>query len=324
MMQPFEQLEKNYSDYLNVRGAVSCNTGTAALHLALEGLKLSPDAQVIVPEFTMVATAWAVHYARLKPIFVDCDDNMLIDLDLVEQNITPKTKVLIVTHVYGRLVDMTRVMKIAKKYNLRVIEDACEAQGATWDGVQVGSFDIGCFSFYRNKIVHAEEGGIVCSNDIDFLKVVKDMKSMSFGEKHNYHHSQIGFNYRMTNSQANLVIDSLNNIDKNLKHRKGLEAAYDKHLHPSLLLPSRKAVWIYDIKVDKNKKVGLVEYLNSKGIAARHSFKPMSSQSPFNLPYKHLKAFDLSKTICYLPSGEDITVEQAEYIANLTNEFLEL
>lgn len=323
-MQPFEVLEKEYSSWMGVKGGISCNTGTAALHLALEALKLPPDSQVLVPEFTMVATAWAVHYSRLNPIFIDCDDDMLIDLDLVEKSITPKTKVLIVTHVYGRLVDMTRVMEIAKKYNLRVIEDACEAQGAKWNGKLVGSFDIGCFSFYRNKIIHAEEGGIVVSNDLDLLYTIKDMKSMSFGSKHNYSHEQIGFNYRMTNSQANLVLDSLRSVDKNLKHRKNLENTYNKYLHPSLLLPNREAVWIYDIKVHPDKKDKLVEYLNSKGIAARHSFKPMSSQHPFNLPYKHLKSFCLSKVICYLPSGEDISEDDAKKIALETNKFLNL
>jgi len=318
----FEQLEKEYAKYLGNKGAVSCNTGTAALHLALEALKLPKDSEVIVPEFTMVASAWAVYYSRLNPVFVDCNDDMLINLDLVEKAITSKTKVLMVTHVYGRVVNMTRVMEIAKKYNLRVIEDACEAQGATWDGKQVGSFDIGCFSFYRNKIVHGEEGGIVTSNDLDLLAIVKDMKSMSFGPKHNYLHAQIGFNYRMTNGQAKLILNSLRKIDKNLKHRKNLEATYDKYLDPSLLLPTRQAVWIYDIKVDETKKDKLVDYLNSLGIAARHSFKPMSAQQPFNLPYKHLKAFDLSKTICYLPTGEDITIKQAKRISQLVNEFL--
>jgi len=112
----FKQLENKYASYVGVLGAVSCNTGTAALHLALEALKLPKDSEVIVPEFTMVASAWAVYYARLNPVFVDCDDNLLINLDLVEKAITPKTKVLMVTHVYGRVVNMTRVMEIAKKY----------------------------------------------------------------------------------------------------------------------------------------------------------------------------------------------------------------
>lgn len=316
----FKQLEKEYSKFLNTKGAISCNTGTAALHLALEALKLPKDSEVIVPEFTMVASAWSVHYAGLNPIFVDCDDNLLIDLDLVEKAITPKTKVLMITHVYGRVVNMTRVMEIANKYNLRVIEDACEAQGATWDGKPIGSFDIGCFSFYRNKIIHGEEGGIVVSNDLDLLKVVKDMKSMSFGDNHNYLHTQIGFNYRMTNSQAKLILKSLSRINKNLKHRDKIAKTYTKYLNPEFLQPNRDVVWIYDIKVPPSKKDDLVAHLNKKGIAARHSFKPMSLQHPFNTT-PGPKSLAFSQTICYLPAGEDISKRKAKKIAQMVNEY---
>jgi len=323
MKNYFEILENKYCEYLDMNGAVSCNTGTAALHLALEALKLPQNAEVIVPEFTMVASAWSVYYSRLKPIFVDCDDNLLIDLDLVEKAITPNTKVLMVTHVYGRVVDMTRVMKIAKKYNLRVIEDACEAQGAYWNNKPVGTFDIGCFSFYRNKIIHGEEGGIVVSNDLKLLNTVRDMKSMSFGIEHNYLHKQIGFNYRMTNSQAKLILKSLKKLRKNLKHRKKIEGIYNKNLLKQLLQPERKVVWIYDIKVNKKIKNELVDYLNKKGIAARHSFKPMSIQYPFNKKInKSLKSFAFSDTICYLPSGEDISSRKAKKIAKLVNNFI--
>lgn len=324
-MQYFEKLEKEYSNHVKTINAVSCNTGTSALHLALEGLKLPKNSEVIVPEFTMVASAWAVYYARLNPVFVDCDDNLLIDLDLVEKKITKNTKVLIITHVYGRVVNMTRVMKIAKKHNLRVIEDACEAQGATWLDQPIGSFDIGCFSFYRNKIIHGEEGGIVTSNDEELLKVIKDMKSMSFGDKHNYSHTQIGFNYRMTNSQAKLILKSLKKLKKNLKHRKKLEKVYNKYLHKSVIRSNRSVVWVYDINVPSPQKDKLVHHLNSKGIAARHSFKPMSIQFPFNHPpNKSSKSLGFSKTICYLPSGEDISPLKAKKISKIVNKFLKL
>lgn len=320
-MQPFERLENKYAQYVETKGAISCNTGTAALHLALEALKLPKDSEVIVPEFTMIASAWAVHYAGLKPVFIDCDDNLLIDLDLVKKSITSKTKVLMITHVYGRIVNMTKVMEIANQYNLRVIEDACEAQGARWNGKPVGSFDIGCFSFYRNKIIHGEEGGIVVSNDTDLLKIVKDMKSMSFGDSHNYLHNQIGFNYRMTNSQSLLILKSLNKIKKNLKHRNKIEKIYNKYLNTKFHQPDRQVVWIYDIRVPSDKKDSLVSYLNNIGIAARHSFKPKSLQYPFN-KIPGTKSLKYSKTICYLPAGEDITAKEAKRIALLVNDYL--
>ena len=117
-MDPYKEIEIEYAKHLGVKKCVSVNTGTAALHVALEALQLPPDSKVIVPDFTMYASALSVYYARLTPVFVDCDDDLLIDLDKVEKIIDEKTRVLMVTHVYGRTVDMNRVMKIAKKYNL--------------------------------------------------------------------------------------------------------------------------------------------------------------------------------------------------------------
>jgi len=219
-MDAYRRLEIEYAKQIDVKRCVSVNTGTAALHVALEALRLPPGSKVIVPDFTMYASALAVYYSRLTPVFVDCDENLLIDLGKVEDIIDADTKVLMVTHIYGRVVDMNRVMQIAKKYNLRVIEDACEAQGAYWDNKPVGSFDIGCFSLYRNKIIHAEEGGIVASNDINFMNIVNDMKSMSFGDTHDYYHNQIGFNYRMTNSQAELALKSLKESCNNITKRE--------------------------------------------------------------------------------------------------------
>ena len=222
----YKQLEQEYSKHLGI-DCVSVNTGTAALHVALEALKLPKGSKVIVPEFTMYSSALAVYYARLKPIFVDCDKNLLIDLDAIEPLIDEKTKVLMVTHIYGRIVDMDRVMELAEKHNLRVIEDACEAQGAKWGNTPVGTFDIGCFSLYRNKIIHAEEGGIVASGDEEFLKIVEDMKSMSFGETHDYMHRQIGFNYRMTDSQASLALDSLSKAEENIRKREEIKNKFN-------------------------------------------------------------------------------------------------
>jgi perosamine synthetase len=321
-MQKFEILEQKYAEHLGVESTVAVNTGTAALHVALEALKLPEGSKVIVPEFTMYASGLAVHYARLTPVFVDCDDRLLIDLDKVEEAIDEDTKVLMVTHVYGRVVDMSRVMKIAEKYNLRVIEDACEAQGAYWDGKAVGSFDIGCFSLYRNKIICAEEGGIVASNDTELLKVVRDMKSMSFGEEHNYYHKQIGFNYRMTNSQASLAIDSLFNYQSNHNKRRVNEEIYNTLLPGDVKMSDRDAVWVYDFISPLKDKI--VSTLNSCGFAARHSFKPMSMMPLFkkDIDYKKLLSFEKSQNVGYLPVDPYLEEKDILEICSITNKIL--
>ena len=323
-MQPFEELEKEYAQHLNTFGSVAVNTGTAALHVSLEALNLPEGSEVIVPEFTMYASALAVYYARLQPVFVDCDDSLLMDLDKVEKAINQNTKVLMVTHVYGRLVDMTRVMNIAKKYNLRVIEDACEAQGALWNNQPIGSFDIGCFSFYRNKIIHAEEGGIVASNDLEFLSNVRDMKSMSFGDHHNYYHERIGFNYRMRNTQANLARESLVCYPDNASRRREIESIYDSLLPASIKMPSRSAVWVYDIITPHKDKI--VKTLNEKGFAARHSFKPMSMMPLFggeNNKYRSLNSYTKSQEVGYLPVHPLLDKNNIEDICYIVNTILE-
>jgi len=294
------KLEKEFANFIHTKKCISVNTGTAALHTALESLQLPADSKVIVPDFTMYATALAVYYARLHPVFVDCDNNLLIDLDKVEEIIDEKTKVLMVTHIYGRIVDMDKVMHLAKKYNLRVIEDACEAHGAMWNGKPVGSFDIGCFSFYNNKIVHGEEGGAITSDDTNLLKIAADMKSMSFGESHNFFHSQIGFNYRMTNSQAAMILDSLHEVQDNLKKRQEITNKFNSLFDKKFQMPNnREVVWVYDLCHPRADTV--VKRLKDIGVSARHSFKPMSLMPLFNDNYrKNTNAYLKSNEVFYL------------------------
>ena len=311
---PYKQLEEKYAKYIGTKYAVSTNTGTSALHCAIEALNLPVDAEIIVPEFTMIASAWAVTYARLKPVFVDCTDDLLIDIHDLERKITNKTKAIMITHVYGRVCNMTDIMNIANHYGLRVIEDACEAQGASWNNKMVGSFDIGCFSFYRNKIICAEEGGAITTNDRQLAEVANDIKSMSFGAKHNYYHERLGFNYRMTNGQAILAINSLEASEQNIKNRKLVERWYNENLPDGIKMPMREVVWVYDIK-HKNKNE-IVNKLLEKKIAARHGFKPMSSMPMYNLDYKHLNAYKLSQEVFYLPVYPHFTEDYVKEVCN--------
>jgi len=316
------QLEKEFAKFVGTKDCVTVNTGTAALHVALEALRLPEGSKVLLPDFTMYATGLAVHYARLKPVFVDCDANMLIDLDKVEEMIDTNTKVLFVTHIYGRIVDMDRVMEIANKHNLRVIEDACEAHGGFWKGKPVGSFDIGCFSFYMNKIIHAEEGGAVTSDDTDLLKIVRDMKSMSFGNTHNFYHKQIGFNYRMTNSQAALALDSLDKVEVNLEIRQDITNKFNELFDRKYKMPdNREVVWVYDLRHPNVDAV--VSTLNAVGILARHSFKPLSSMPLFGNNNLSSNALLKSKHVFYLGIDERWDEHDILNVYRITNEIME-
>lgn len=315
-MQPYEKFEKEYARYVGTKHAVSCNTGTAALHLALKAIGVKRGDEVIVPDFTMIATAWAVTYCGAKPVFVDCGDDLLIDPDKIEAKITPRTKAIMPVHVYGRVCNMDKIMELAKKYGLRVVEDACEAQGAQWKGKNVGSFDIGCFSLYMNKIIPAEEGGVITTDDEEIAKKIRKIKSMSFGDRHDYYHDEIGFNYRMTNSQAILGLASLSMANEIQQSRFKIAGWYDKYLKDEWKMPTRKVVWVYDIKHPRMEDV--VKTLNSKGYNARHGFKPMTMQPMYlNKRYKRFNSYKKSLEICYLPVSPFMTEEMVKEICKI-------
>ena len=318
----YKKLEEQYAKYIGTKNCVAVNTGTAALHVTLEALQLPEGSKVIVPDFTMYASGLAVYYARLEPVFVDCDENLLIDLDQVEQLIDEKTKVLMVTHIYGRVVDMARVMKIAKKHNLRVIEDACEAQGAIQNGKMIGSFDIGCFSFYRNKIIRGEEGGAITTNDTELSEKIADMKSMAFGDTHDYYHKTIGFNYRITDLQSELILNSLSNVEENLSIRKEITDKFNT-LFPQKykMQNNREVVWVYDMIHPNADKV--VKKLKSIGINARHSFKPMSMMPLFKKEKVGPVSLKKSKEVFYLHIDTKWTEKDIKEVYNATIDVLE-
>jgi dTDP-4-amino-4,6-dideoxygalactose transaminase len=294
-LQAYEQLEQEYADFCGSRYSCSCNSGTSALHLALKAIGIKEGDEVIVPEFTMIACAFAVSYCNAKPVFVDCDDTLNIDVSLIEKNITKKTKAIMAVHVYGRLCNMKEILRIANKHNLKVIEDACEAQGAVYKS----KADITCYSFFKNKIINAEEGGICTTNNKKYADRMRYLKNMAFGDNHDYLHAEIGFNYRMPDSQAELALHSLHQYKANAKMRRLQEKYFDKHLIQDPM-PPRDAVWVYDLncydKVEQTKKE-----LDDMGYQTRYFFKPMSMQPPyFNKNYKKLNAYKWSKQGLYI------------------------
>lgn len=264
-MPKYKELENKYSKFVGSKYAVSCNSGTSALHLALLAIGVGKGDEVIMPDFTMAACGFAVLYTGAKPVFVDCDKTLNIDVSQIEGKITKKTKAIMAVHIYGRLCDMKTIHKIAKKHNLKVIEDACEAQGAVFKS----KADITCYSFYANKIINAEEGGICTTNNKEYADKINYLKNMAFGEKHDYFHKDLGFNYRMPESQAVLALKSLKNVKKELKRRRQKEKELDKLFPNEIKMPKRDVVWVYDVLT------------TLKGENTRPFFKPLSSMPVF-------------------------------------------
>nr|MBP9670679.1 DegT/DnrJ/EryC1/StrS family aminotransferase [Candidatus Woesebacteria bacterium] len=211
-----EQFEQEFAKYLGVKHAISVNTGTAALHIALLSAGIGEGDEVIVPAFTMASSWMAVMYVGAKPIFVDVEaDIYTINPNLIEQAITPKTKAIMPVHIYGHPADMDKVLSIAKKHNLIVIEDAAEAHGATYKGKLTGSIgDINAFSFYANKIITTGEGGMVTTNSDEFADIAKRMKDLSHSKAKRFIHDALGYNYRLTSMQAALGSGQLKHIDE--------------------------------------------------------------------------------------------------------------
>lgn len=304
--EKYKELEEKYSEFIGHKYGVATNSGTSALHLALLAIGVKAGDEVIVPDFTMAACGFAVSYTGATPVFVDCADDLNIDVKKIERKITPNTKAIMAVHIYGRLCNMEKINEIAKKYNLFVIEDACEAQGA-----KVGNADISCFSFYKNKIISAEEGGIATTNNQAFADKMNYYKNMSFGKEHDYFHNEIGYNYRMPESQAELALKSLANFEKNFEKRKKIEEWYNKYVpEPMKIFGDRDAVWVYDVAFSKNHKVvGKVNGL-------RHFFKPLSSMPMWGGKCQNGNAEFYSKVGMYFPVDIKMTENSVKRIVN--------
>lgn len=294
-MEEVTKLEKEYSEFIGSKYAVAVNSGTSALHTALVALGIGKGDEVIMPDFTMAACGFAVLYTGATPVFVDCKDDLNIDEKYIEEKITKNTKAIMAVHIYGRLCNMKEINRIAKKHKLFVIEDACEAQGA-----DIGHATITCHSFYNNKIVHGEEGGMVTTNLKRVADKIRDLKNMSFGKEHNYFHKSIGYNYRMPNSQAVIIRESLRNVERNLKKRRQVESWYREFLGDNL--PKRDVVWVFD-KLGKKPKVK----------ESRHFFKPLSSMPMFP-ESDSIKAYHYASRGYYLQVYPDMTKSQVKEI----------
>ena len=312
-----KEFEDSFAAWNDTRHGVACSSGTSALVLALRALNIGSGDEVIVPEFTMIASAWAVTFTGAKPIFVDCKDNLTIDCKLIERKINEKTKALMPVHIYGRKCDMDEIMDISYGYNLRVIEDSAEAHGVKPVG------DIACFSLYANKIITSGEGGICVTNDERLANQMRHLRSMAFTPEHDFLHKKLAYNFRMTNMQAAVAKAQLERIDEMLEKRKNIEAYYDaglKDVKGLTLLPKRNVLWMYDVLVENKQE--LQKYLATHGIESRQFFKPMSQQPMYyNSGWDQLKAAKYGYAGIYLPSYADLTEKDQDYIIKTIKEF---
>jgi perosamine synthetase len=241
-----DRFEAAFAEFCGVSDAIACSNGTTALHLALLGLDLGPGDEVIVPTLTFVATANAVTYCGARPVFVDVDpETWTIDPATVEAKITPRTKGIIVVHLFGHPADMDAIGAIARRHGLFVLEDAAQAHGAEYRGRRTGSLsELATFSFFGNKIVTTGEGGMVTTSDRSLATRMRMLRTHGMDPSRRYWHPVIGYNYRMTNMAAAIGLAQLERVQWQLDRRHELAAWYREELaHTDVLSLQAEKDW---------------------------------------------------------------------------------
>lgn len=318
--QYVQLFEEKFAKFLGVKYALTTTSGTTALHLALATLGIGPGDEVILPTLTMAACPMSILYTGATPVLVDSEpETYNLDINKIEGKITKKTRVIMVVHLYGHPVDMWPVLQIAKKYKLKIIEDCAEAHGATYQGKKVGTFgEVNCFSFYANKIITTGEGGMIVTNHKRLYEKAKALKELAHSPKKRFLHTQVGFNYRLTNLQAALGVAQLEEVKKYLKIKRKMAQSYNSSLKniKGLRLPMEKewaknVYWMYAVLVEKGfplTRDQFVEALKKQGVETRNFFIPMHQQPAFKKlglfkRERYPVAERLSKQGLYLPSG---------------------
>jgi perosamine synthetase len=315
------EFERKFAGFIGVKYALAVSNGTSALHLALASLGVTHGHEVIVPDFTFIATANAVTYTGAKPVFADIDPaHWCIDPEDIVHKITPHTKAIIPVHVYGHPAEMDRIMAIANDYGLYVVEDAAEAHGAEYKGEKTGSFgNFGIFSFYGNKILTTGEGGMLTTDDPKLYTRALELRDQAMSKEKRYWHTDIGFNYRMTNIQAAIGLAQLERIEELLRRKleifqwyaESLGKRTDFRLNPQA--PWAKNVyWMVCLLLDKRTRISrddLIAQLRSKGIDSRPFFYPLTHMPMYKGHVPNRVAQDISQCGINLPSGYGLDEE---------------
>lgn len=326
-----EEFEERFAAYCGCKYGITTTSGTTALHLALVSVGIGPGDEVLIPTFTMMATAFAVVYTGARPVLVDAEpETWNIDTVKIEEKITDKTRAILPVHIYGHPCDMGPIMEVAQKHNLYVIEDAAEAHGAEYKGRKAGGIGhVNCFSFYANKIITTGEGGMVVTNDEGIAEKARRLKDLAHSPEKRFLHSDIGFNYRMTNIQAAIGLAQFERIDELVERRRKNAYLYNSKLKdiPGITLPPEKewaknVYWMYAILIQDEfgmNRDKVMERLREKEIDTRAFFIPAHQQPAFqNMGLFQSESYPVAEELgrrgLYLPSGSGLTEEQIESI----------
>jgi perosamine synthetase len=332
---PFvKEFEQKMSATVHRKYGIAVSNGTAALEVAAQALGIGEGDEVIMPTFTIISCAMAVTKLGAVPVLVDSDINTWnMNVDEIEARITDRTKAILIVHLYGLPVEVDKVLELAKKYNLKVIEDAAEMHGQTYKGRPCGSFgDISTFSFYPNKHVTTGEGGMVVTDDEELAERCRMLRNLCFRKDVRYVHDEISDNYRFTNLQAAVGLAQLERLDEFIERKRAMGKYYTEKLSSieGLLLPIPKTdyadniYWVYGIVLDKEIKADnkdIQKLLAEEGIGTRTFFWCMHEQPVYqkmglfqNESYPNAEY--LARKGFYIPSGLALTREQMDEVVD--------
>lgn len=311
--------ELKFAEYCGTSYAVSVSNGTVGLHLALEVIGIGAGDEVIIPDLTFIATANAVKMAKAMPIMVDvCRDTYCIDPLAIEKAITSKTRAIIPVHLYGHPANMPVIMEIAKKNNLHVIEDAAEALGASIKSKRVGGFgDCGVFSLYGNKIITSGEGGMITTNCQKIYNRARFLRDHAMSKEVRYWHTEVGYNYRLTNLQAAMGLAQLEQVDEFIYFRKKLLKKYRQILEPHGIecnpcVNAEPTTWMVCAVVadlSREKRDRIIFHMQEQGVDARPFFFPLSMM-PMYPNQNNPNSYFLSECGINLPTFVGMSTDQ--------------
>lgn len=322
------RFEKIFSKMHHKKHAIAVSNGTSALHLALLSLDIGSNDEVIVPNITFASSVNSIIYCDATPVLCEIDKNTwCVDPNEIEKLITDKTKAIMPVHLYGQVCEMDKIIKIAQKYNLKIIEDCAEAIGSTYNNKPVGVFgDASTFSFFGNKTISTGEGGMVIFPDIEIAQKARILRDHGMSPDKRYWHDKVGYNFRLTNIQAAIGVAQMERLDEIINRKINIAKAYDKKLSkikginklPSHQKNIRHSNWLYTILLDKkfNRDVILKKLMN-KGVDTRPVFYPLNSMPPYK-NFRHsdklVNSHNISNFGLSLPSASTLKDEDIDFV----------
>lgn len=330
---PFiRQFEEEFSKFIGRNYGIAVANGSAALDIAFKAIDIRPGDEVIMPTFTIISPAYSIIRQGGIPVLVDCEPvTWNMDVTQVESKISLKTKAICIVHIYGLPVDIDPILSLAKKYNLKVIEDAAEMHGQTYKNAKCGTFgDISIFSFYPNKHITTGEGGMLLTDDQEMADRISRLRNLDFDpNKRRFVHDDIGWNYRMTNIQAALGLGQLSRINEIILRKREIGNLYNQKLRglKGFQLPlernsyAENIYWVYALVAENEKKaVDILNFLSVEKIGTRPFFWCMHEQPVFlKMGLFKDEVYPVAQKIArngfYIPSGLGLTNHEISIVS---------